>query len=483
MFLRQIIGYAPSLLIPALVAFGTVFSFTRLLTPTEYGHYTLAVNTMALLGMVFFYWLHISLPRLMPEAIRKRRDAQLRATTYVLFGVSALVLLTATGFFLGFVPLGDLFLVAWLAVPLALARSLLSLNEAVHRSLMDYKRYNFIECGQSILGFGIGLALVYFLDLGSLGAVLGLIIGMVIMALADLRVLRSMSWKDFDRGVLKNIIHFGAPLVFSYGLAFIIAISDRYIIEHYQGAEHVGIYAAGYILMDRISSILFLLIATPSYPLTMHKLEHEGIKAARDQTYKNGVAILMLTLPACAGLILVNRELAAVLIGDEFMEGALQVMPWIAVASLFNGLSTHYFDHAFHMAKKSTWMLYTQGPAALCNLILNFILIPRIGYMGAAYSTVISYALLLVLSIVVGRRAFAVRFPVKPALQIMASVVVMSFVVLVLPFPGGMTGLVGKVAVGLLAYGAAAYIFRVPYKILADMKPVTVQDQPEPLAP
>src|SRR6185312_7319675 len=98
--------------------------------------------------------------------------------------------------------------------------------------------------------------------------------------------------------------------------------------------------------------------------------------------------------------------------------GAMQVMPWIAAAAILNGMSTHYFDHAFHLGKKSHLLLFTQGPTAAFNLVMNLTLIPRYGYMGAVYSNVCSYILLLTLSICVGRRAFAVRFPFLPAVQI-----------------------------------------------------------------
>ena len=70
--------------------------------------------------------------------------------------------------------------------------------------------------------------------------------------------------------------------------------------------------------------------------------------------------MLAVALPTCAGLILCDRQLAAVLIGPDFRIGAMQVMPWIAVSSVLNGLSAHYFDHAFHLAKKPYLLAFTQ---------------------------------------------------------------------------------------------------------------------------
>src|SRR5665213_391618 len=123
MLTKHIIGYIPSLIIPALSSFAAVYCYTHLLTPSEYGHYTLAVNFMTLLNAVFFYWLQVSLPRLMPQAIREGRGNELRVTIYLAFGVVSVVLVVCGCLLLKLISVGDLYWVAWLALPLALARA------------------------------------------------------------------------------------------------------------------------------------------------------------------------------------------------------------------------------------------------------------------------------------------------------------------------------------------------------------------------
>ena len=461
MLARHILGYIPSLVVPGLASFAAVYCYTRLLEPGAYGHYALAINSMALLNAVFFYWLQIALPRLMPQAVREGRAGQLRATVYIAFAATSIVLIACAAVVIGLAPLGDLKQVAWLAVPLALARALLNMNQAFHRSALDFRSYNIIECGQAVIGLATGLALVYWLRMDNVGAVVGMLLGMGCMMLVDVRALLRTSSKDFSRQALTEIMRFGLPLVLTYALAFTVSTSDRFIIEHYHGAAQVGIYAAGFSLIDRITQILFMMIATPSFPLTIHKLEHDGIEAARAQTYANGVAMLAVALPACAGLILCDRQLAAVLIGPDFRIGAMQVMPWIAVSSVLNGLSAHYFDHAFHLAKKPYLLAFTQGPAAAASVLFNLTLIPRYGYMGAAYAAVASYLLLITLSITLGRRVFAIRFPFKPAFQIACSVALMAAALGPVAFPDTVLGLASMMAMGGAVYGFGLIAFNV----------------------
>jgi O-antigen/teichoic acid export membrane protein len=461
MLFRHILGYTPSLLVPAITAFLAVFAFTRLLSPAEYGHYALALNSMNLLSAVFFFWLQVSLPRLMPQAIKQNKDAAFRATAYAAYAsVSAIILIIGVPV-ICFFPFGDFREVAIVSLPLALARSVLNLNQSFHRSYLDFNRYNVIECGQAVLGLVAGLCLVYFAHMGSMGATIGMILGMVCMLSVDLKTMMRASWRDFDPAIFKEIVRFGVPLVASFGLSFIIASSDRYFIGFYQGAAQVGIYAAGFTLVDRVIMMLFMAVATPSFPLAVHRLEQEGVASAQNQMQKNGIAVMLLVLPACVGLILTNFELVDILIGADFREGAHKVIPWIVGASALNGLSSHYFCHAFHLAKKPRLLFWIQVPVVIVNLLLNFILIPKFGYMGAAYACFSSYVIMLGLTIIVGSKIFPFSFPFKDFAKISASVALMGGFLSLVCFPVSAVGLAAKIVSGCFVYATGVLILNV----------------------
>jgi O-antigen/teichoic acid export membrane protein len=459
MLFRHIIGYTPSLIIPALTAFLAVFAYTHLLSPTEYGHYALALNSMNLLNAIFFFWLQVSLPRLMPQAIKEKRDTAFRTTAYAAYAsVGAVVIIIGVPFAF-FFPFGEFREVAITAIPLALARSVLNLNQSFHRSYLDFGRYNIIECGQAIIGLVVGLALVSLTNLHSAGANVGMIVGMACMLFVDFKTIMKTKWSDFDPEALKEIIRFGAPLVGSFGLGFLISSADRYLIGYFHGAAQIGIYAAGYTLVDRVITMLFMAVATPSFPLAVQRLEQEGVEAAQHQMQRNGIAVLFLILPACAGLLLANEQLVSVLIGGEFRDGALKVVPWIVAASALNGLSTHYLCHTLHLAKKPHLLFWIQIPVAAINLLLNLTLIPRFGYMGAAYATFASYSVLLVMNIWMGFKVFPFPFPFKELAQISASVGLMVLVVSMFDFPVNALGLVEKIAAGCVVYLLALILF------------------------
>ncbi len=452
MLFRHILGYTPSLLVPAITAFLAVFAYTRLLSPSEYGHYALALNSMNLLSAVFFFWLQVSLPRLMPQAIRNKNDNSFETTAYAAYGAVSAVILIVGIPIVCLYPFGEFKEVAIATIPLALSRSILNLNQTFHRSRLDFNRYNVIECGQAVIGLMAGLGLVYFTKLQSFGANLGMVFGMLCMLSVDIKKILRASWRNFDPVILKEIVRFGAPLVGSYALSFFISSSDRYLIGYFHDAAEIGIYAAGYTLVDRIITMLFMAIATPSFPLVVLRLEQEGIPAARQQMHRNGLAVLFLILPACAGILLANEQLVNVLVGPDFRESAVKLVPWIVGASALNGLSTHYFCHTMHLAKRPNLLFWVQLPVAALNLILNIMLIPTYGYMGAAYASFASYGILLGLNIWMGAKIFPFDFPFKELFQISVCVALMAICVSLFSYSVNVAGLAEKIAVGCTAY-------------------------------
>lgn len=454
MLLRQIINFAPSLIVPALVSMLATVLYTRLMTPSEFGFYALAMTSMNLLNAAFFVWLQVATSRLVAEANRLEVVGKFRAASYTVFGISALILVLCTMVLCAVAPTGAFRTVAPVCVSLTLARALLSMNQVFHRSTFRVLRYNLLEGGQAALGLAIGLILVHFGRFGGAGAVAGITIGLVLILLADFSSLLNLPFRSVDRQSLYGLLRFGLPLIGALALFTLIPALGQFIIVHDLGVAELGGYMAGYTLVDRIMSMVFMIVVTPSYPLLVNRLEREGPEGARDQTFRTGTVMLGVGLPACVGLVLASGHMVEFFIGPEFRDVARQVMPWIAVAATINGLTSQYCDHAFHLGKKTYLLAFTQGPVVLFSLAANLVLVPRFGYMGAVYGTLSAYFVLMILSVTVGRFAFPMKFPFLPALQIGACTATMGIVVGILKFKLNTTGFVEMIMVGFVVYFA-----------------------------
>jgi O-antigen/teichoic acid export membrane protein len=100
------------------------------------------------------------------------------------------------------------------------------------------------------------------------------------------------------------------------------------------------------------------------------------------------------------------------------------------------------------------------GPVVL-NLILNVLLIPRFGLMGAVWATILCYGLAFIIALILARRDFPLPVPLKPALQITACCALMAAVVLVVPWPASWPGFVllfAKAALGACVYLLSCWV-------------------------
>lgn len=478
MLLRQMLRFAPSLILPALISLLATFVYTRIMVPQDYGIYALALTSMNVMNAGFFVWVQVATARLVAQTDRPQDAESFRATTYLVFAISAVVLAVGAFVVSAMTSGGEFFRLALLCVPLAFARGLLSMNQVFHRNALRAVHYNGLECGQAALGLILGLAFVRFGHLGGAGAVLGMTGGLMLMILVDVRSLLNLSLRHASRRNLFALLKFGLPLVGALALFTLIPAVGQFIIVRDFGVAELGGYMAGYTLIDRIVSMIFMVVVTPSYPLLVNRLEREGLEGARDQTYRTGAVMLGVGLPTCVGLILASGQIDQLFIGPEFRSAAGRVMPWIAVAATVNGLTSQYFDHAFHLAKKTYLLFLTQGPAVVFSVFANLALVPRFGYIGAVYGTLGSYVALMILSLIVGRFAFPMKFPIVPGLQIVIATAVMAFAVHIIDFNLSFVGLCEMIFFGLAVYFTFIMIFNVmdirriflniSYKILYD---------------
>src|SRR3989344_3122313 len=136
-------------------------------------------------------------------------------------------------------------------------------------------------------------------------------------------------------------------------------------------------------------------------------LERGGAERLRTAAREQLSTFLLIGLPAAAGVALVARPLAEVLIGEELRVAAASITPWIALSALLYGLTAYYFGQAFTLGRRTKRLLAAMALPAAANVVLNLILVPRFGLMGAAWATAASFALGLAATLLMGRRVLA----------------------------------------------------------------------------
>jgi O-antigen/teichoic acid export membrane protein len=470
---RQIVGYIPSNVIPAIVAIAMVYAYTRLLSPADFGSYSYVFSAVLVLQTSLFYALPIAVMRFFPAAARDgRRSGLLKEAYLVFYAMSVVIVAIGTSVGMLFSLPAEYRMAAWLAIPMLLFRSLVQLNQSVNRSSNLMGRYNTIECLHAVLGFGLGIAALYVVGHGPEAIILGLMLAAVVCSSIDIGLLVPPLRRNagvLDRGELIRLVEYAWPLVAVAATSVILQNSDRFLLGSLVDTGVLGVFAVAYNLVERPTTLICSSISTATFPLVVQVLEHHGREAARLQAGRNGIALLLVALPACAGLALTADYIAAALVGPAFRSGVAALLPIMSVTALARGLRAHFIDHAFHLSGRPLLMLWTYGPATVANIALNLYVIPRYGMMGAAWTALLCQGSTILGGWVLGTSLFPIWLPAGQVLACLLAIVPMSIVLLLVRFPLSWIGLTEAVALG-----AAVYVVSVAVLDVADLRSIAL---------
>ncbi|HUH25196.1 MAG TPA: oligosaccharide flippase family protein [Flavobacterium sp.] len=91
---------------------------------------------------------------------------------------------------------------------------------------------------------------------------------------------------------------------------------------------------------------------------------------------------------------------------------AMEIVPYIILANLLLGIYTN-LSVWYKLQDKTKIGAYISVLGAVVTLALNFILIPKIGLIGSAITTLIAYAVMMLISFVLGQKAYPIPYDKK----------------------------------------------------------------------
>lgn len=454
MFWRGVIGYLPVNVVQGVVGLLTIVTFTRLLTPAQYGHYALGFSAMALAHTLLVTWIEASMARHWAGEDAGGGAAPHMATlyrlTFVMLATLPLVMMAAMLW-----PMAEPVRLAVLAGIVSIVpRSLANLAQQRQRAAGEVGRAAFTDIFITAGGFaaGAGLALA---GLGGAAPLLGAAAAASLcLAVLLPRELRLAKGGRFEAQRARRYFAYGAPVALSLTLALVLSSTDRFLIAAFLDETQVGIYHAGYSLSNRTLDVLFVWLGGAGAPALIMALERGGRFALDRAAREQATLMVLLGLPAAVGLALTAGPLSDIMVGEALREGAASVTPWIAASGFLGGMTTHYFSQAFTLSHRTPRLLAAMAVPAIANVALNLVLIPLLGLTGALAATLASYGLGLAASIALSSGAIRMPIPWTALVQSAAASTAMALVVVRLPDLGGAPELAIKAAAGGLVYGA-----------------------------
>lgn len=379
---------------------------TTYLSPESYGIIDLFNNSQLLLFPLLSLSINTAINRFYFD---NKMDFSLVISSSLLLISSIGILFVIVGFFLNdfytsFFSLNIDYNFTLLIIIYTFCLIFFEIRLGIWRVKRNVKSYGIFRISKTIIEIALTVYFIIYLQYDYNGRIFSYVITSLLFLLISLIFLiKQESIKiEFNKSYLKQILAYSTPIVFhTYG-AVIINYSDRFFIPKLTNLNDLGVYAVGY-QIGLIVSLLQNSINQAYAPYLFEQLSNKLDKVKyRKHAFLYSSFLLIITL--VLGLII--HIFFDWFIGEEFKESEI-IIYLIMMAFFFNGIYKFFVNFLFYHKNTKILSLITVFVGVL-NLILNYTLISAYGIIGAAYATIISYFLLMILVVIVVNKYFKI---------------------------------------------------------------------------
>ncbi|HEY4389168.1 MAG TPA: lipopolysaccharide biosynthesis protein [Ktedonobacteraceae bacterium] len=228
----------------------------------------------------------------------------------------------------------------------------------------------------------------------------------ITLPLIFLRVARQRGFRiRFD--ILHSMLTFGIPTIFSDIAAWVLQLSDRYLLTHFGSLSETARYSVAYTLGGVLSPVLLAPWGLAWVPIMYSVAKRDDAPHIFKLVFRWWSSILLF---AAFGLSLLSTVILDTLFPVSY-RAADPVVPIITLSTMLQGV-WYIFMIGVNIRRKTILEFIYVVIAAVVNLLLNLFLIPWYGAVGAAVATLIAYILLTAVSYIVNQRIYPVGFEV-----------------------------------------------------------------------
>jgi O-antigen/teichoic acid export membrane protein len=213
-------------------------------------------------------------------------------------------------------------------------------------------------------------------------------------------LLRGASW-SWDTGLLREVLGFGLPKVPHGVLVQVLNLADRKVLDLFVTRAEVGIYQMGYTFGTGVK------FALSAFEPAWQPFVYSRIREADGARTLARVASWAFAAFAGVGLAfaVLAPELLRIMTRNPAFWSAAPVVPVVTLAYVLHGAFL-LGSVGIAIQKRARYYPIITAAAAATNVAANFALIPRFGILGAAWATVLSYAVMATLGIRISQRLY-----------------------------------------------------------------------------
>lgn len=433
---------------------------TKTLGAHDYGIWAQFSVTLSLIGAFTGLGLPYAMTRFLPAKTDKEEIQEEFYSVFFLVPlvtlVVSIVLVVFADSIAGALFEGAIDIVRITAVVI-LINALISPSLGFLRSFRQMKRYSIFTIASTYGQIGL-IAYLVLNGYGVSSMVLAVLAVSVIIFLAlFFSIKRQIGIKRPHFSRIREYLSFSLPTIPGGISAWVVGSSDRYVIGYFLGAASVGIYSGGYSLGNTILMAVGVLGFV--LPPTLSKLYDEGrmdeVKTHLSYSLKY---LLALAIPFVFGAAILAEPVLRLFSTPEIASQGYLVVPLVALSTLFAAVRMPV-GYIIVLVKKTRITAAIWTACALVNLGLNILVVPRLGILGAAITTLIAYGLALALITYYAFKEF--KFPIdwRFIIKSLVASAVMSLAIWRIS-PQGNVATILTIVAGTAIYGVALFLFK-----------------------
>lgn len=414
-FLKHFFIIGSGTFISMFIGFLTTPIITRIVSPVDYGQYSIFTMYSNIALMVLCIGLDQALVRYFYET---KMESSQRALMFKCLKIPIIGTVIVTIIVLALAKLGVFifelgFSVLSLLCVYTLVQIIYRFSQLLIRLQYKSKLYSLLGIIQKSVYVILALGLIHVGVISDslsleIATAVGAVVCLFISIWAEHKLWNPLKIQSGDCSVTqRELIQYAYPYVFTMGLTTLFQYIDKISLNYYCSYEQVGIYASTMTLVN-IFAIIQNTFNTLWAPMAV---EHY----TKDKTdvffYQSGNQIITVIMFFVGLSLIFLKDIFATLLGEKYRDAAY-ILPFLIFNPIMYTISETTVNGLVFMKKSKMQVVVSIG-ACMTNVIGNIILVPKFGCQGAAISTGLSYIVFFTLRTVLSNKYYYVDFKLK----------------------------------------------------------------------
>jgi O-antigen/teichoic acid export membrane protein len=404
-FIGRVVGLA--------LGFASFPIFTRLFSVSDYGAINLILQAVMIFTALSKAGLQNSVQRFELELTKASPVEKQKFFSTIFLGNAAIALICAAIFDLGALTL-PVSVLSPSARNIALLGSLLIVSRAVRAMYGNMLQIEGRTISFNVLEVSIKAATIAAVCLFAFGwqttstaFFLGMALveaGAIFVIAPELARRMGKSLNGFDFRLLRRFIVFGFPLMWAELAWVILDSGNRFIIQIFCGTTAVGYFAAAYNIGAYVQEVVLTPLNLSFFPVCMDLWTHHGEQRTKEFLRRTFSYFILFACGIVALTVVMSGDLIVILASPKYLQAHV-LLPWLIAGAAACALQV-FFKTGLMLQRRPAKVAHATTVAAIFNIALNLIIVPRVGILGAAVATCLSYGLWVVLMARAAHKAF-----------------------------------------------------------------------------